>query len=523
MGGAWARTGSARDAARAAAPLRTARREMRDGVLIMYDLRWSSSAEKDALHVGIAGQLRRGSDQAVAAVHENISPVGETERLARVLLHHGYGHAVRVNGRDRLEELGGGARGETSRRLVEEEHGRLHHEGHGHGEDLALAAGERARRLPPLLGEHGEAREDRLDPRPAPRGIEEASHLEVLAHRHAGEDVLLLRHEGEAEGGDDTRWPPADGLAPEPHRALVWDEQPRDDLEERRLARAVGADDADDFARLESEINALEDLVGDAVAGDHTLHREERRRSQDAHWRSPMYAACTRGSAATSAKAPWASRRPSVITITGRQSRAIRSMLCSMTRKVRPRSPASASRWAAISLARVGLTPAMGSSRRIRRGSVMRARPISRSFFCPPDRVAAGSLATRRRLSRRTTAAARSRSSSSRRLTEAGCATDFQSVSPGWAAPYSIRFSSTDNRRKPRAIWKVRTRPRRVIRCGGSPVMSWPSKRTRPASGGMRPETQWKSVVFPAPFGPMSPVMVPASTSRSTPLSAWTP
>src|SRR5215813_14665364 len=123
MGGAWARTGSTRDAARAAAPPRTARREMQDGMLIMNDLRWSSSAEKDTLHVGIAGQLRRGPDQAVAAVHENIPSVGETERLARVLLHHGDGHAVRVYGRDRLEELGGGARGETGRRLVEEEHG----------------------------------------------------------------------------------------------------------------------------------------------------------------------------------------------------------------------------------------------------------------------------------------------------------------------------------------------------------------------------------------------------------------
>src|SRR5262249_5192766 len=266
---------------------------------------------------------------------------------------------------------------------------------------------------------------------PCARGREDAPLVGVRAHGEGGEVFRLGRQEGRAGGGEDPGWPPADGLAPEPHRTLVWGEQPRDDLEERRLARAVGADDTDDFACLESEIHALEDLVGDAVAGDHALHHEERRRSHDAHWRSPMYAASTGGSAATSAKAPWASRRPSVITITGRQSRAIRSMLCSMTRKVRPCSPASASRWAAISLASVGLTPAMGSSRRIRSGSVMRARPISRSFFCPPDRVAAGSLATRRRLSWRTTAAARSRSSFSRRPTEAGRATDLQSVSPG--------------------------------------------------------------------------------------------
>ena len=49
-----------------------------------------------------------------------------------------------------------------------------------------------------------------------------------------------------------------------------------------------------------------------------------------------------------------------------------------------------------------------------------------------------------------------------------------------------------------------------MTRSARQPVMSSPSKTTRPASGGINPETQLNSVVFPAPLGPMRPVMVPA-------------
>ena len=41
--------------------------------------------------------------------------------------------------------------------------------------------------------------------------------------------------------------------------------------------------------------------------------------------------------------------------------------------------------------------------------------------------------------------------------------------------------------------------------------MSSPSKRIRPALGGSAPATMLKMVVLPAPFGPIIPVMRPAS------------
>ena len=75
----------------------------------------------------------------------------------------------------------------------------------------------------------------------------------------------------------------------------------------------------------------------------------------------------------------------------------------------------------------------------------------------------------------------------------------------------------------PRAIWNVRVRPARVIRSGRQPAMSCPSKVIRPPAGGTTPLMHWKAVVLPAPFGPISAVMVPAPTAKSTPRRAWTP
>jgi hypothetical protein len=65
--------------------------------------------------------------------------------------------------------------------------------------------------------------------------------------------------------------------------------------------------------------------------------------------------------------------------------------------------------------------------------------------------------------------------------------------------------------------------PAPVTRSARQPVMSAPSNVTLPASGRTRPEMQLNSVVLPAPFGPINPVIRPACTLRSTPRSACTP
>src|SRR3954466_14825770 len=65
--------------------------------------------------------------------------------------------------------------------------------------------------------------------------------------------------------------------------------------------------------------------------------------------------------------------------------------------------------------------------------------------------------------------------------------------------------------------------PRRARACVPRPVMSSPRSRTRPAVGGCIPVMTLNSVVLPAPFGPMSPVIVPGCTEKVAPLTAVTP
>ena len=46
---------------------------------------------------------------------------------------------------------------------------------------------------------------------------------------------------------------------------------------------------------------------------------------------------------------------------------------------------------------------------------------------------------------------------------------------------------------------------------------------TRPEVGGSRPAMTLKSVVLPAPFGPISPVIEPVSIFKEAPSTAWKP
>src|SRR5262245_61253253 len=53
--------------------------------------------------------------------------------------------------------------------------------------------------------------------------------------------------------------------------------------------------------------------------------------------------------------------------------------------------------------------------------------------------------------------------------------------------------------------------------------MSLPSKAIVPLVGRRNSDSTWNSVVFPAPFGPMTPWIVPACNARSYSLSAFRP
>ena len=84
-------------------------------------------------------------------------------------------------------------------------------------------------------------------------------------------------------------------------------------------------------------------------------------------------------------------------------------------------------------------------------------------------------------------------------------------------------FSSTVAPGRMFVIWYERAIAFFEMRCGGSPVMSSPSKMIRPVVGRITPVMQLKNVDLPAPFGPMMARISPGCTVMQTLLSAVSP
>ena len=86
-----------------------------------------------------------------------------------------------------------------------------------------------------------------------------------------------------------------------------------------------------------------------------------------------------------------------------------------------------------------------------------------------------------------------------------------------------MTLSSTVRPGNGRTSWKVRPMPRRQTLSAESPSMRWPAKVIEPPSGSKTPAIMLNSVVLPAPFGPMTPQISPASTSNDTSSTATRP
>src|SRR5262249_4346907 len=87
----------------------------------------------------------------------------------------------------------------------------------------------------------------------------------------------------------------------------------------------------------------------------------------------------------------------------------------------------------------------------------------------------------------------------------------------------TITFSRTVRSPKSSSRWNVRAMPRRARLYGASELISRASRRIAPELGLSKPHTALKSVVLPAPFGPIRPVTMPASAATSTSSSATCP
>ena len=155
-----------------------------------------------------------------------------------------------VDGDDALEQLLGGERRQAGGGLVQQQHGSAPPSAPWPWR----ASG--ARRRTACARRGGASRPARESARSTASmrcsvacRIDVAAHLQVLAHRHGREDVVLLRHVGEAAPADVAGGKPGDVGALQLDAAAARAEQAGDGLEQRRLAGAVRADDADDLAR----------------------------------------------------------------------------------------------------------------------------------------------------------------------------------------------------------------------------------------------------------------------------------
>ena len=94
---------------------------------------------------------------------------------------------------------------------------------------------------------------------------------------------------------------------------------------------------------------------------------------------------------------------------------------------------------------------------------------------------------------------------------------------PRWQTNAAWTFSYTVSRGKMFVRWNDRPIPSRQRSCGAMPVTSRSLKTTCPPSGTRCPVIRLKSVVLPAPLGPMMALIEPLGTVKETPSTAWKP
>src|SRR3954452_20320130 len=146
-------------------------------------------------------------------------------------------------------------------------------------------------------------------------------------------------------------------------------------------------------------------------------------------------------------------------------------------------------------------------------GSLMSARAISSSLRCPPERVPAKSPFFASSLNRwsRSIAFSTLAFSCARHMLGTSARKKLSPLCP-WAP--SSMFCRTVSRDSALVSWKVRTTPSRATWWGESLPRDRPLNDQVPVLGWSKPVSRLHSVVFPAPLGPIRPVMPPRWISR---------
>ena len=152
---------------------------------------------------------------------------------------------------------------ETEGELVDHEQAGPGDERHSERQHLLLTAGEVARGFVEALAQHREETEHVLDAVVCPRAVgavQPTGEAEVLGNRERREHAVAARHLYDAAPCHFVRRRVGHVAAVEHDRAVRRLDQPRDALQEGRLARAVGAEQRDDLALVDLEVDVEEHL-----------------------------------------------------------------------------------------------------------------------------------------------------------------------------------------------------------------------------------------------------------------------
>jgi hypothetical protein len=199
---------------------------------------------------------------------QHVAAVGDMQRLARVLFDHQNRDACFTHFEYAIEKLVHDDRRNPRGWFVQHQYLGLRHQGTRDRDLLTLTAGELAGELSSFLRQDRKQLVDLLDRRANIVIAQEGSHFQVFVNRHAGEHVVGLRHEGDAFGDPVLRRQSGNILAAKPDFALFQVEHAEQRLHRGRFASAVGPDDDRDFAFVDLDGAALED-IGAAVPADH--------------------------------------------------------------------------------------------------------------------------------------------------------------------------------------------------------------------------------------------------------------
>ena len=156
--------------------------------------------------------------------------------------------------------------------------------------------------------------------------------------------------------------------------------------------------------------------------------------------------------------------------------------------------------------------PASGSSSTRQRGDIASAQASSSARCSPCDKRAAGTPA--RPASPTASSAARAGAFN---VSSRAARPNIRNGAGPTPCTARATVSSADSSPASAVIWKLRASPIRARRCGASRVMSAPSSNTWPDDGASVPIICAISVVFPAPFGPISACSSPGAMLSETP------